>query len=457
MTLIIVLLLIINIFLYHSFLNNKIEETKVNLKTQGSIISSQINQVLPYYQSNEYSEDYIDDVLKEYSLEIGSRILVVNPSHEVLFDTFFNENQQQFIDNDEINSALNGNEMANIYEAEDQMLIYTAVPVIAQNQVTGAIFIASNADHIYTELNETMESVFIISFISVLITFLISLIFADIISEPLIKLNNGVKRIIEGDLSTELNLKENDELGQLSKSFNLMTTKLSQIEERRKKFVSNVSHELRTPMTSLKILSDTILEKEDWDQEIYVEFMKDMNSEIDRLNNIIDDLLYLVEVEKDEVNFEYELTYINYLIENAINKLQPLADRKGLRLYFVPHEKVQIYVDKNKLFRALINLINNSIKYTNEGSVRVEITTSKANVIIKVIDTGIGIPEEDIPYIFDRFYKVDKSRKRSKSSTGLGLSIVQEIIQMHEGKIFVKSEVDRGTSFNIILPKKTEL
>jgi signal transduction histidine kinase len=141
----------------------------------------------------------------------------------------------------------------------------------------------------------------------------------------------------------------------------------------------------------------------------------------------------------------------------VINKLKPLAGRKGLSLYFVPHEKVQIYVDKNKLFRALINLINNSIKYTNDGSVRVEITTSKENVIIKVIDTGIGIPEDDIPYIFDRFYKVDKSRKRSQSSTGLGLSIVQEIIQMHEGKIFVKSEVNQGTSFNIILPKKTEL
>ena len=226
------------------------------------------------------------------------------------------------------------------------------------------------------------------------------------------------------------------------------------MDERRKKFVSNVSHELRTPMTSMKIVSDTLLSAPNWDESVYREFMKDINTEVDRLNNIIDSLLYLVRVEKDDLELDLNMTYLNYLVEWVIKTLKPIAEKKDIRISMISHNKVQIQLDQEKMQQCLLNIIGNAVKYTPEGgSVTIELSENREIVVIKITDTGIGIPEKDLPFIFDRFYRVDEARARKTGGTGLGLAISQQIVMLHQGTIEVDSNLGEGTTVSIKLPR----
>jgi signal transduction histidine kinase len=283
---------------------------------------------------------------------------------------------------------------------------------------------------------------------------LISVIFARIISRPIESLTKSVQNITQGKYDTKVDVTSKDEIGELGNAFNMMTTKLYQVDERRRKFVSNVSHELRTPMTSMKIVSETLLANSTWEESVYREFLNDIHIEVDRLNNIIDSLLYLVRVEKDDLELDYNMTYVNYLIEWVIKTLKPIADQKNIDLKLVSHNKVQIQLDQEKMQQCLLNIIGNSVKYTPEGgSVTIDLSELKEIVSIKIIDTGIGIPEKDLPFIFDRFYRVDEARARKTGGTGLGLAIAQQIVMLHQGTIEVESQFGIGTTVSIKIPR----
>ena len=235
-----------------------------------------------------------------------------------------------------------------------------------------------------------------------------------------------------------------------------MSTRLYQVDEQRAKFVANVSHELRTPLTSLKIISESLLAcGDDLPIEITRDFLQDVDSEVDRLNKIIDSLLYLVDMEKKELELEFKLTYVNYLVRNIIKKMHPLAEKKNIEVHLIEVDEIQIRLDQGKIKQALINILGNAIKFTPEnGDIYVQIYFSPNETLtIEIEDTGIGIPEDDIKYIFDRFYRVDESRARSSGGSGLGLSIAQQIINLHQGQIYIQSKIDIGTKFIIILPK----
>lgn len=454
LSLIFLILLIINIFLYSTFLQNNLNDNINFLKVQSTIIANQTKSYIKNLENNnKYSKEYIDSLIKKYSLDIDSRIMVLNKSGDVIIDSN-SENINKNLNNiNEVSKALEGNTSASHYRYNDKYLSYVASPIINNNKVEGLIFISSDSKKIYKEVHSTMNIILFISFISVIITGIISIFFANNISLPIVRLNSKVRKFYGIDSKFPKEYKS-DELDQLETSFNLLTTKLKQVENRRKKFVSNVSHELRTPITSMKILSETIINGDKWDENIYREFMEDINSELNRLSNIIDDLLYLVDVEKEEINFNYELTSVNFLVRHAISTLEPIATKKGLKLNYIEEDKIQSLLDRSKFERVLINIIGNSIKYTEKGSVNVSVLDKNENFEILIQDTGIGIEKDDLPYIFDRFYKADKSRTYNKGSTGLGLSISQEIIELHNGRIEIDSEIHVGTEIKIFIPKK---
>jgi signal transduction histidine kinase len=148
-----------------------------------------------------------------------------------------------------------------------------------------------------------------------------------------------------------------------------------------------------------------------------------------------------------------QITYLNYILEKIIEQLNPLAKEKNIKLIFEERDRIQIKIDKNKIKQAVINIVHNAIKYSDEGSVvKIALYTDKNYATIKISDNGYGIPKESLPYIFDRFYRVDKARSRKTGGTGLGLSISKQIINMHHGTINVKSRVGRGTTFYVKIP-----
>ncbi len=227
-------------------------------------------------------------------------------------------------------------------------------------------------------------------------------------------------------------------------------TEFKKLEQLKREFIVNVTHELKTPLTSIKGYIETLEDEVDGKAKRYVDILK-RNTE--RLINLVNDLLTLSELDEKERKLnlvDYDLIKI---VNNVVLIFKEKAEEKGLKLSISTPDELKIKCDPFKLEQLLINLIDNAIKYTEKGEVKVEINDLGSSIELRVKDTGIGIPEESIPRIFERFYVVDKSRSRSLGGTGLGLSIVKHIVLKHNGEIKVKSEKNKGTEFIITLSK----
>ena len=243
------------------------------------------------------------------------------------------------------------------------------------------------------------------------------------------------------------------EAGSVVDNMNGIFAKSQLLEESRQEFVSNVSHELKTPITSMKVLSESILMQDNVPVEMYREFMNDIVLEIDREAQIISDLLTLVKTDKGSDSLNIERVDINELMYFILKRLTPLAEKRSIEITFESFREVEADIDKVKFTLAISNLIENGIKYNVDGGwIRVSLNADHKNLYIKVADSGVGIPEDCVEHIFERFYRVDKARSRDTGGTGLGLAISKNIIVMHKGIINVYSEPGKGTTFTVRVP-----
>ena len=243
------------------------------------------------------------------------------------------------------------------------------------------------------------------------------------------------------------------EAGSVVDNMNGIFAKSQLLEESRQEFVSNVSHELKTPITSMKVLSESILMQDNVPVEMYREFMNDIVLEIDREAQIISDLLTLVRTDKGSDSLNIARVDINELMEVILKRLTPLAEKRSIEITFESFREVEADIDKVKFTLAISNLIENGIKYNVDGGwIRVSLNADHKNLYIKVADSGVGIPEDCVEHIFERFYRVDKARSRDTGGTGLGLAISKNIIVMHKGIINVYSEPGKGTTFTVRVP-----
>jgi signal transduction histidine kinase len=256
-----------------------------------------------------------------------------------------------------------------------------------------------------------------------------------------------------GDLSARVNVRGKSEFASLATAFNSMSERLEQLDKSRNQFVSNASHELKTPLSTMKILIETLMYQDPIDPGMTKEFLTDVNKEIDRLNRIVSDLLTLVNIDSGGMKLNLAELDIEDLLLEQVKRLSPLARENGIELDCSCKDALEVTGDILKLQQVIYNVIDNAIKYTPRGGeVHCSLTRSGKKAIIKVSDTGVGIPQEDLPHIFDRFYRVDKARSRETGGTGLGLSIVKQMILLHGGNITAASTEGKGSTFTIELP-----
>ncbi len=233
-------------------------------------------------------------------------------------------------------------------------------------------------------------------------------------------------------------------------------TESERLENMRREFVANVSHELKTPITSIKSYTETILEGRVDDPELQKVFLEVVNTEADRMSRLVSDLLELSNFDSNSIKLKKSWYRMDEIVDNCLLKLQVTADQK--KQAFVRHylvTKREGFVDKDKIEQVLLNILSNAIKYSSEaGTIDIEIRAGEIDYEFDIViaDTGIGIPDEDIERIFERFYRVDKARTRSHGGTGLGLSIAKEIIEAHQGRIKIESEYNLGSKVTISLP-----
>jgi len=229
---------------------------------------------------------------------------------------------------------------------------------------------------------------------------------------------------------------------------------LERLQRMRSQFLGNVSHELRTPIFSIQGYLETLLNGAIDDPKVNKHFLQKANQNTVSLSNLLNDLIDISMIESGEMRMSYRYFDINVFIQSIISEFIPMSDEKNIKLSFNPaKEGLQVFGDKDKLKQVFVNLLQNAIKYTDEGSIEILLDEEKKFVNISVKDTGIGIPEEDLNRVFERFYRVDKARSRAVGGTGLGLAIVKHIIEAHNSKIFVQSKQGEGSTFSFKLKK----
>jgi len=288
------------------------------------------------------------------------------------------------------------------------------------------------------------------------IALVISMLLAFFMPRPLKVLNQKLQQVSEGHFDENIEIEGSTEIQDLAETLNQILSKIQVLESSRQEFVSNVSHELKTPLTSMKVLADSINSMGDEAPiEIYREFMGDITSEIERETKIINDLLSLVKMDKSAADLNIETVNINDLLEQILKRLQPIADKQQVELVLESFRPVTAEIDEVKLTLAFTNLIENAIKYNDNesgGWVHVSLNADHQYFYLKVEDNGIGIPEESLEHIYERFYRVDKSHSREIGGTGLGLAITRSSILMHRGAIKAHSVMGEGTTFDVRIP-----
>ena len=232
-------------------------------------------------------------------------------------------------------------------------------------------------------------------------------------------------------------------------------TENTKTERMQIEFVANVSHELKTPLAAVKGCAETIMAFEEEDKKVAEEFLEIIVSEADRMDRLIRGLLYLTSVDYTEVRMDTEESDLPLLVKTSIKKLDMSAKEKGqsVNRMFAEDLHLSIEMDRDRIEQVILNVLGNAIKYTDEkGRIDVDIITGQNCVQIVISDNGIGIPEDDISRVFERFYRVDKARTGKTGGTGLGLAISKQIVDAHGGTISVESKLGRGTTVSVSLP-----
>jgi two-component system phosphate regulon sensor histidine kinase PhoR len=299
----------------------------------------------------------------------------------------------------------------------------------------------------------------------ILILIAVGIIILNLIGRRRIKEINEIKNIIssirqskyqspdEIVLTKHLSALENEIIEMFEKAKGDIEY-LERLQRMRSQFLANVSHELRTPIFSIQGYLETLLNGAIDDQKVNKHFLQKANQNTVNLSNLLNDLIDISMIESGEMRMSYRYFDINVFIKGIVNEFIPIAHQKNLKLVFNPaKEGLQVFGDKDKIRQVFVNLLQNAIKYTDEGSIEILLDEEKKFVNISVKDTGIGIPEEDLNRVFERFYRVDKARSRAVGGTGLGLAIVKHIIEAHNSKIVVQSKQGEGSIFSFKLKK----
>ena len=330
---------------------------------------------------------------------------------------------------------------------------YATVPIMYRDVPVGAVYLMV-CDAGQGALLKALEATVLrVSVILALAVIAFSVLFSAIYARRMRRVMDSVRKLREGDYSNEnkLRIRSHDELERLATEFNLLADRLHESEQRRRQFVSDASHELKTPLASIKLLSDSILQNE-MDTDTMREFVGDIGSEADRLTRLSQKLLELTKLDA-MVEEERGIVDIQTVARRVFRMLKPQMESRSIRLEDETIPGCTVKIAEDDLYQILFNLVENGIKYNNDGGrLCLRLEKNENNVTIRVIDGGVGIPEEAIGLIFERFYRVDKARSRQAGGSGLGLSIVHDMVVRNFGTVRAENVPEGGACFTVVFP-----
>lgn len=441
---------LIGVYITNSMHNYTLEQKEVQTLTQANVIAGHISQ------NQELTAESITILLEKQQVSSSSRVIMLDKEARITYDSNNGILLDKYMPTPAILDAINGkNNVEQVEDANGEPVVCAAAPVVKNKEITGVIYYQESAADTTDFMNQMLATMLmLIVLVSVLIG-VISFFMAGIITEPIRDLTNKLSKATEEGTDYYIEKNTGGEIGQLIDSFNKMTEQIKIQEEKRQEFVSNASHELKTPLSSIKLISDSLINTQDAPREMVTEFLTDMNVQVDRLTRIVDKLLTLTRMDNSAnvSRMEFAVTDLTELCSNIAKALRPLAEQKHIELSYEAESTIYSKVERDRIWEAIYNVLDNSIKYTKEdGKVSMKLSKDDTNVKIEISDTGIGIAPDEKYKIFDRFYRVDKARARETGGTGLGLSIAMTAVELHGGNIMVESEEGVGSTFSIIIP-----
>ncbi|MBR2404901.1 MAG: HAMP domain-containing histidine kinase [Clostridia bacterium] len=457
------LIMLITLLLFSYYITTTMKtylynDVKLSSTTMSNVVASfAVDYMDP--ESGVLDKESFERFLSELGLDSEMRVMVLARDMTVLYDS---QNNRNVLGTAQVRpsvvSAINGTDGFTEYSGDGGIVTLDAsAPVLdASGEVVGVVNIVRVPETAGKFIDAIItEMIFLIIIISLLVGVIIFVV-ANLVTKRIVDFTSKITSMSDdGILDEKLDISGHDEISRLGEAFNNMSEKVVMLERQRVQFVSDASHELKTPLSSIKLMADSILQNPDISMDYVREFMTDMNNEADRLNRIVNKLLYITKMDarSSEDNKNLELISLNDIMSGIERNLQPLAKKAGITLVFSTPGEIFLFANKDVLWQGIYNIVDNAIKYTDaDGYVLVAMEQTLGKVIIEVRDTGVGIASEDIDKIFDRFYRVDKARDRATGGTGLGLSIALSAIAYHNGTIDVESEPGKGSTFRITLP-----
>ena len=369
-----------------------------------------------------------------------------------------NSNSCMLLDNNQVKKAKNkfisGKNKSTSFTAynyrfNEELLIY------GEKLEDGTVIFISTPLKIMGSILTVIQKEFIYAAVVVLvISLLIAYFLANIFSNPITKMTEESKKMAKGNYDVKFKESSIEEINDLAKTLNNTSRELAKTESLRRELLANVSHDLKTPLTLIKANAEMVKDLTYSNEEKRNSNLDVIIKETDRLNLLVEDILDLSKAQSDTMKLEISMVNLNDLVKSILTRYEVLKDRDGYKIKFKTDKKYVIKADKKRLEQVIYNLINNAINYTGEDkTVSINIKDYNDFIRFEVIDTGNGINDEDLKYIWDKYYKVDKKYKRVTHGTGLGLSIVKNILELHKFKYGVNTS-KKGTNFYFDIPKE---
>lgn len=416
-----------------------------SLKSQASIIGTSLAAL------DVFTADSIGQAMSLMDVGGLGRIIVADAYGNWLYEAIDGSMQPNYSTIDWcIDGALTGLDCVWLQLESGVFYSSFSMPVIPDKEVTGIVYIFE-ADRTQGELllnlRSTLVRVSVAMFGAALV---ISALLSETITRRLRQILEAIKQVRAGEYSYRIKMAGRDEVSQLGGEFNSLAERLQRTEDVRRRFVSDASHELKTPLAAIRLLSDSILQNPDIDAETSREFVSDIGSEAERLARTTDKLLRLTKLD-NRVHGEVSDVDVSAVVASTLRILHPLASENSISLMHQSSGNVVVRANKDDIHQIVFNLVENAIKYNVPGG-KVEIVTagSPDSCVLTVSDTGVGIPDKDMPYIFDRFYRVDKARSREAGGSGLGLAIVRDLVKEYGGEISAERREGSGMVFKVV-------
>ena len=451
-----------SIIIKHGILDNyetrAIDVRKSDVQNQLQILA---NHLITYNYLQDTSSEVINAELDQLSNLYDGRVLIIDRSFKIIKDTY-GISEGKIIISEEVMKCFQGTGMSNHDRVNGYIEMTT--PIIAgravqdvngktPEEVVGVMLTSVSTDSIVTTQEILNRKALIIELIMLIVIIGLAGVLSKLLLGPFERITQAIKEVKAGFTDEQISVPDYLETEHIVDAFNQLLGRMKVLDDSRQEFVSNVSHELKTPITSIKVLADSLLQQPDAPVELYREFMVDITDEIDRENKIITDLLSLVKMDKKVAELNVTSVNINELMELILKRLRPIARKQDVEVVFESVRPVTAEIDEVKFTLAISNLVENAIKYNKpHGWVKVLLDADHQFFTVEISDSGIGIPEDSLEHIYERFYRVDKSHSREIGGTGLGLAITRNAILMHRGSIKAESIEGEGTTFLVKMP-----